>query len=91
MRYLILFLILILSGCTITPRNEYLEGTAFQIGLYIPFNGSVYGLQAFNYVSGKRIVSTTNNFPSIESEHIMTNSTFGCMDLTDINKTKINK
>ena len=86
------FLFLFISGCNLTPRNEYIEGTSLSLGLYIPYNGHIYGIQALNYLSGKRITANTNQFPKIKSEHIITNSSsFFCFDLTDINKTEINK
>lgn len=84
-------ILLFISGCNITPRNEYIEGTSLTLGLYLPYNGQIYGIQALNYLSGKRITAITNQFPKIKSEHIITNSSFFCFELNEINKTEINE
>lgn len=62
-KYLVILSTLFIIGCNITPRNEYIEGTSLNIGLYIPYNGQIYGIKALNFLSGKRITSYTNQFP----------------------------
>ena len=87
-KYLVILSTLFIIGCNITPRNEYIEGTSLTLGIYIPYNGQIYGIKAINFLSGKRITSYTNQFPQVKSEHIITNGSWG-VDYTDITKTEI--
>ena len=42
-------------------RNDYIEGTSIVVGLLVPYNGSLVGIQAFTYLSGKRYKSADTN------------------------------
>ena len=58
------FLIMLLAfGCVSTTdvRNDYIEGTSIVVGLLVPYNGSLVGIQAFTYLSGKRYKSSDTN------------------------------
>ena len=58
------FLIMLLAfGCVSTTdvRNEYIEGTSIVVGLLVPYNGNLVGIQAFTYLSGKRYKSSDTN------------------------------
>ena len=50
-------------GCVSTTevRNDYIEGTSIVVGLLVPYNGSLVGIQAFTYLSGKRYKSADTN------------------------------
>ena len=75
-------------GCsTENMNNQVIEGTSLTIGLYIPYNGTIYGLQCVNYLSGRKIVSTN----SIESAHSITNHTLGVFNLIETSNIKIRK
>ena len=52
---LIMSLLLLASGCVSTTevRNDYIEGTSVVVGLLVPYNGSLVGIQAFTYLSSK--------------------------------------
>ena len=39
----------------------YIEGTSIVVGLLVPYNGSLVGIQAFTYLSGKRYKSADTN------------------------------
>lgn len=56
-------LLLLALGCVSTTevRNDYIEGTSIVVGLLVPYNGSLVGIQAFTYLSGKRFKSADTN------------------------------
>ena len=56
-------LLLLTLGCVSKTefRNEYIEGTSVVVGLLVPYNGSLVGIQAFTYLSGKRYKSADTN------------------------------
>lgn len=71
-------LLLLALGCVSTTgvRNDYIEGTSVVVGLLVPYNGSLVGIQAFTYLSGKRYRSADTNL-QIQTSHSLTNSVFG--------------
>lgn len=75
---LIISLLLLALGCVSTTgvRNDYIEGTSVVVGLLVPYNGSLVGIQAFTYLSGKRYRSADTNL-QIQTSHSMTNSALG--------------
>ena len=77
-KMLIMSLLLLASGCVSTTevRNDYIEGTSVVVGLLVPYNGSLVGIQAFTYLSGKRYRSADTNL-QIQTSHSFTNSVFG--------------
>lgn len=87
---LLVICLLLAAGCLGRVENTYVEGTSFQVGLYIPLNGTLYGIQMVNFLSGKRIVCPTNGSFKVESEHFMSNSALGVFDIVEDNETKVN-
>ena len=64
MKKLLTIALLLLSlGCVSRTevRNDYIEGTSIVVGLLVPYNGSLVGIQAFTYLSGKRYKSADTN------------------------------
>ena len=64
MKKLLTIALLLLSlGCVSRTevRNDYIEGTSVVVGLLVPYNGSLVGIQAFTYLSGKRYKSADTN------------------------------
>lgn len=89
-RFLSSVLVLLISvGCVSTTnvRNEYIEGTSIVVGLLVPYNGSLVGIQAFTYLSGKRYKSSDTNL-AIKTSHSFTNRVFGC-ECIDVQETDI--
>ena len=79
MKKLLTIALLLLSlGCVSRTevRNEYIEGTSVVVGLLVPYNGSLVGIQAFTYLSGKRYKSADTNL-AISTSHSLTNSALG--------------
>lgn len=73
----ILLALLLACGCTSVPKEEVLDGTIVEVGLYVPVSGQLYGLQIFRYVSGTKVFSTKTNSLDITHHHSFTNSFFG--------------
>ena len=81
--------LLLALGCVSTTevRNDYIEGTSVVVGLLVPYNGSLVGIQAFTYLSGKRYRSADTNL-QIQTYHSLTNSAFGYRT-ADVQRTDI--
>ena len=62
-KFLAIALLLLSLGCVSRTevRNDYIEGTSIVVGLLVPYNGSLVGIQAFTYLSGKRYKSADTN------------------------------
>ena len=62
-KFLAIALLLLALGCVSRTevRNDYLEGTSIVVGLLVPYNGGLVGIQAFTYLSGKRYKSADTN------------------------------
>lgn len=92
MKKILSFVILLLTtfGCVSTTnvRNDYIEGTSIVVGLLVPYNGSLVGIQAFTYLSGKRYKSSDTNL-TIKTSHSITNKVLGC-ECIDVQETDIN-
>ena len=88
-KFLAIALLLLSLGCVSRTevRNDYIEGTSIVVGLLVPYNGSLVGIQAFTYLSGKRYKSADTNL-HIKTTHTFTNSVFGCKTV-DCQKTDI--
>ena len=79
------------TGCvssTANVRNDYIEGTSIVVGLLVPYNGNLVGIQAFTYLSGKRYKSYETNL-TIKTSHTITNKVLGC-ECIDVQETDIN-
>ena len=70
---LFLFFVFLMSGCISSSsfNTQVLDGTLIQVGIFLPYNGSLYGIQCLNYVSGRstKIISTNE----IISTHSISN------------------
>ena len=83
--------LLLALGCVSTTevRNDYIEGTSVVVGLLVPYNGSLVGIQAFTYLSGKRYRSADTNL-QIRTSHSLTNSALG-FQTQEFRRTKIGR
>ena len=84
-------IMLLAFGCVSSTnvRNDYIEGTSIVVGLLVPYNGSLVGIQAFTYLSGKRYKSSDTTNLTIKTSHSITNKVFGC-ECIDVQETDIN-
>ena len=65
MRHILLLLFIFVFqalGCVSTSsyNTQVLDGTLIQVGIFLPYNGSLYGIQCLQYISGRstKIIST---------------------------------
>ena len=88
-KLLTIALLLLALGCVSRTevRNDYIEGTSIVVGLLVPYNGSLVGIQAFTYLSGKRYKSADTNL-QIQTSHSLTNSALG-FQTREFQQTKI--
>ena len=59
-----------MSGCISSSyfNTQILDGTLIQIGIFVPYNGSLYGLQMFQYISGRSTkLNVTNDVISVHT------------------------
>ena len=59
-----------MSGCISSSsyNTQVLDGTLIQFGIFLPYNGSLYGIQCLNYVSGRSTkINSTNDVISTHS------------------------
>lgn len=84
-----LFVCLSQIGCVSSSNfnNDYIEGTSITIGLWVPISGQLYGVQAFNYLAGKRYKTNNTNIV-IETQHTISNQVFGTK-MYNLQETKI--
>ena len=80
---------LLLCGCKST--DAFVEGTRFRAGLYVPWDGQLYGLQLVEYLNGTATFSQTNSAISIDRQFSSTNSYFGIIHTIDSTKTRVEK
>lgn len=85
--FLAVFLLLCSIGCSTSTR--YVEGTSTSLGTYIPYDGSVYGLEIVQYLSGCKVVCPTNQNMSVEREFCSSNTYFGIVHTSERSKTKV--
>lgn len=84
--FAIVFVFLCLCGCT--TRTKYVEGTMTQVGLYIPIESNIYGVQMLNYLNGCSITASSNQTLTVEREFSSTNTYFGVITTVESSKTK---
>lgn len=81
---------LLLLGCV--SRPGFVEGTTFECGLYLPYEGSIYGMEIVSYVNGCRVVCPTNQSFEVERKHCSTNSYFfGMFQTNERSETKVKR
>ena len=67
---LFLFFVFLMSGCISTSsyNTQVLDGTLIQVGLFLPYQGNLYGIQMFQYISGRSTkLNVTNDLVSVHT------------------------
>lgn len=67
---MLLFCFVFPAGCISSSsyNTQVLDGTLIQVGIFLPYNGSLYGLQMIQYISGRSTkLNVTNNVTSTHS------------------------
>lgn len=88
MRIITLATLALLCGCGSAPK--FVEGTTLSLGAYLPFDGSLYGLEIMQYVNGSVVKVPTNTAYQIRREHSATNDwAWGLLKSVEHTKTKV--
>ena len=88
MRKILPLLALAVFGCGTSPK--YVEGSSLSLGAYIPWDGSLYGLEIMQYVNGSVVKVPTNTTYQIQREHSSTNSwLWGMLETRESSKTTV--
>ena len=87
-RVLTTLLALAFCGCGSPPKH--IEGMSLSLGAYIPFDGSLYGLELMQYVNGSVVQVPTNTCYQIRREHSATNDwAWGWLKSIEHSKTTV--
>ena len=60
-----------------------------KLGIYIPANGQLYGIQALSWLSGCKVDTPTNQQFKISREYSASNDYFGVVHIRERTKTQI--
>lgn len=82
-----LLLLCLLFGCT--TQQRYVEGTMTQIGLYVPVQSGIYGLQVLNYLGGVSVQTYTNQPMTVSREYCSSNTYFGVIHTSEQSSTTV--
>lgn len=74
-------------GCT--SQQRYVEGTMTQIGLYVPVQSGIYGLQVLNYLGGVSVQTYTNQPMTVSREYCSSNTYFGVIHTSEQSSTMV--
>lgn len=72
-------------GCR--SGSTFVEGTRFRMGVYVPWDGSLYGLQFCEYLNGTAVLTPSNGHLRVTREYAATNSYLGVVHTQDATKT----
>lgn len=87
MKKLLVAVAVALCGCS--SQQRYVEGTVTAIGVYVPYDGQIFGSEVVSYVNGIKASFASNQSWQVEREHYATNSYFGMVRTVETTKTKI--
>lgn len=83
----LVFILALFCGCTSGQR--YLEGTATQVGAFVPYDGQLYGINVVNYLNGVSVQTASNVAFTVSREYASSNTWFGCATTTERSKTDV--
>jgi len=83
------FIVIAVAICGCFSQQRYVEGTATAIGVYVPYDGQLFGTELVSYINGIKASFTSNQSWQVEREHHATNSYFGVVKTIESTKTKI--
>ena len=84
---MIVLLAVVLLGCT--TKQTYVEGTATSLGVYLPYEGQLFGAEVVSYINGLKATFASNVSWKVERTHSATNSYFGMVRTIESTNTKI--
>ena len=66
-----------------------MEGSSLKLGIYVPANGQLYGIQALSWLSGCKVDMPTNQQFKLCREYAASNDYFGVVHIRERTKTQI--
>lgn len=83
---IVVFIALACSGCR--SGSTYVEGTRFCMGVYVPWDGQLYGLQLMEYLNGAALIAPTNKAIEVSRNYAATNSYLGIVHTIEQTDTR---
>ena len=81
-------LALLMAGCS--SSRAVVEGTHFAFGAYLPWDGSLYGVELLQFTNGTAFSFGTNGVVQYEREYTATNSyLWGMIETHEWSKSKV--
>ena len=71
MKKVALTLLVLLAGCT--SNSRFVEGTSVQLGAYVPWDSTIYGVELVSYVNGCALKTSSNMCFKVERTYNATN------------------
>lgn len=87
-RLLLSAAIAILCGCA-HDSTMFVEGTRFRMGVYVPWDGQLYGLQVVEYLNGSCVRAPSNRVVSVSRTFCSSNDYVGVTHTRDASKTDV--
>lgn len=73
------------AGCR--SGEAFVEGTRLRVGVYVPWDGQLYGLQMIEYLNGTALVAPTNSSLEVQRQYSGTNDYLGVVHTRDCTST----
>ena len=78
----------ILGGCA-HDSSTFIDGTRFRMGVYVPWDGQLYGLQVVEYLNGSCVRAPSNRVVSVSRTFCSSNDYVGVTHTRDASKTDV--
>lgn len=78
----------VLCGCA-HDSTMFVEGTRFRMGVYVPWDGQLYGLQIMEYLNGSCVRAPSNRVMSVTRSFCSSNDYFGVTHTRDASNTDV--
>lgn len=85
---LCVFIYVLCQGCSSNPR--YVEGTTLNLGAYVPWNETMYGVELVSYVNGIKVQASSNQSFQVARTYTATNDwLWGMVKSVEGSETKV--
>lgn len=81
-------LLAFLCGCA-HDSTMFVEGTRFRMGVYVPWDGQLYGLQFVEYLNGSCVRAPSNRVVSVQRSFCSSNDYVGVTHTRDASTTGV--
>ena len=84
-KFIAIAFLLLVAGCH--TSSTYVEGSSLKLGIYLPAEGQLYGVQALSWLSGCKVDMPTNQQFKLCREYSASNDYFGVVHIRERTKT----